>query len=162
MQLGIKAMMWCFSLCVVTLHGYHLADVPEAAILSTWNFLPPKDCSALACSACGIARAYVIPCALVGMISVHAALKSKAFTITSFSSHIFLTRYYRRELRALLPLGLPSVTFVWERHWGAAMYDGTWHLLSFGCYGNFGHFNTTGALQAGTEQRSSLTQLYLT
>ena len=38
------------------------------------------------------------------------------------------------------------------------MYDGTWHLLSFGCYGNFGYFNTTEALQAGTEQRSGQAQ----
>ena len=27
---------------VVTLHGYHLADIPGAAILSTWDFLPPN------------------------------------------------------------------------------------------------------------------------
>ena len=42
MQLDIKAMMWCFSLCVVTLHGYYLADVPGAVVLSTWDFLPPN------------------------------------------------------------------------------------------------------------------------
>ena len=29
-------------------------------------------------------------------------------------------------------------------------------MLSFGCYGSFGHFNTTEALQAGTEQRSNV------
>ena len=30
---------WDFQACiVVTLHGYHLADIPGAAILSTWDF----------------------------------------------------------------------------------------------------------------------------
>ena len=52
-------------------------------------------------------------------------------------SYIFLTWHYRRGFRAHLPLGLPFVIFAWERRWGAAIYDVTWHLLSFGCYGNF-------------------------
>ena len=37
----------------------------------------------------GIARAYVIPCALVGMKSGVVTLKSKAFTFTSFFLHFF-------------------------------------------------------------------------
>ena len=36
------------------------------------------------------------------------------------------------------------------------MYDVTGHLLTFGCFVSFGYFDTTEALQVGSEQRSEL------
>ena len=66
----------------------------------------------------------------VGMTSGAVTLKSKAYTFTSFLSDIFISWYYRRELRAHSPRGIPFVIFAWERRWQKASHKICWHLVA--------------------------------